>query len=999
MKKDNKIKILHLEDVSSDADLVARVLKKSITKNEIRVVSNKASYEEALREFSPDIVLADHSLPTYDSIKALKLLKRVKPLTPFILVTGTVSEEFAVEMMKEGLTDYILKDRLQRLPSAIQLALESTRKLSEKLELEKKNELLASIVNHSEDAIYSTDVNGQIMSWNLGAEKIFGYKSKEVIGKNHLMLFPDYLRNFDQAILAKFKKGISIEKIETESKRKNAEVINTSVSISPINDLNGKLIGISWILRDITVRKKVEREMSLLINNTEEGFILVDRNLNIVSYNNKFQTLYKKYFSLNVKKGDSILNYAQSENVSRLKQIYKDVLKGEVAQTNLSISDAKKNNKLFTIKYSPARDAEDKIVGVFVTTRDITELKKLEEQQKYERRDKEALINSTDDLIWSVSSDFNLLAFNKAFEETMLRFVDIQFKPGDNLIRTKHFPKDYLKFWKQQYERALSGESFKKEIYTPSYGKHPETWMETSFNPIFDQKKITGIACCSRYITERKKAEKKIMHSEERLREAQAIAMLGNWETDLATMNVIWSAETYRIFGMDPKRFKTTHGAFLELVHLEDRTRVNEAFINSFENGSLENVIEHRIVTPSGIVKHVEERWKTLLDNDGNPFRVVGTCQDITHRKKVEDGIRDLTYRLQIATSSAGLGIFDWDIESNELIWDDQMYKIFDVSKEKFSGAFEAWSNTVHPDDLAFALDEVQAVIEGRKEFHTTFRILNSNKEVNFISGDAIVLRDAQGKALRMIGVNRNITQQKKAEEEREKISLDLLQQNKDLQQFTYIVSHNLRAPVANIMGAAEALRTMQLDEEEREDMLAGLSASVIKLNTVILDLNTILQLKRNVSENKETVSFSHLIKNIHISLSNQIKADRVEIRTDFMEIDKILTLKSYLYSVFYNLITNSIKYKQPDQNPVISIKSIKFPDKIELHYSDNGMGIDLTKKGSQVFGLYKRFHNHKEGKGMGLFMTKTQVESLGGKISIESEVNKGTKFVIQLPV
>ena len=105
------------------------------------------------------------------------------------------------------------------------------------------------------------------------------------------------------------------------------------------------------------------------------------------------------------------------------------------------------------------------------------------------------------------------------------------------------------------------------------------------------------------------------------------------------------------------------------------------------------------------------------------------------------------------------------------------------------------------------------------------------------------------------------------------------------------------------------------------------------------------------------------------------------------------------MYSVFYNLVSNSIKYRQAGLLPVIEIKSYLINDKIEIHYTDNGLGIDMKKRSDQVFGLYKRFHNHKEGKGMGLFMVKTQVEALGGKISIESEVNKGTTFIIQFPL
>lgn len=147
----------------------------------------------------------------------------------------------------------------------------------------------------------------------------------------------------------------------------------------------------------------------------------------------------------------------------------------------------------------------------------------------------------------------------------------------------------------------------------------------------------------------------------------------------------------------------------------------------------------------------------------------------------------------------------------------------------------------------------------------------------------------------------------------------------------------------------------------------------------------------------KENVVFEDLLGSIGVSIKNMIENEQVEIKSDFTEVGSMNTLKSYLYSIFYNLITNSIKYRRPGVAPIIEITSHKTANGIALTFKDNGMGIDLEKQGMQVFGLYKRFHTHAaEGKGMGLYMTKTQVETIGGKISIQSEVNKGTEFYIE---
>jgi signal transduction histidine kinase len=121
--------------------------------------------------------------------------------------------------------------------------------------------------------------------------------------------------------------------------------------------------------------------------------------------------------------------------------------------------------------------------------------------------------------------------------------------------------------------------------------------------------------------------------------------------------------------------------------------------------------------------------------------------------------------------------------------------------------------------------------------------------------------------------------------------------------------------------------------------------------------------------------------------MPNLIKEQKVKFIIDFSAANELLTLKSFMHSIFYNLISNSIKYRQPDLDPIIEIKSERSGNKFILIFTDNGIGIDLVKNKGQVFGLYKRFHSHVEGKGMGLFMVKTQVETLGGSISVESIV------------
>lgn len=258
----------------------------------------------------------------------------------------------------------------------------------------------------------------------------------------------------------------------------------------------------------------------------------------------------------------------------------------------------------------------------------------------------DVLLNCTSDLLWSVNSEFKLVAANRAFLQAMENAVSLSFKPGDDLLIATAFPKPYLDFWTNCYKKALSGKSFHKEVYTPALQNRSESWSDIYFTPVYNNGIVTGVACHSKDITEKKVAEEKIRQHEVRLAEAQEVAKLGSWETDLKTLKVTWSPETYRIFEADPNTQEVSHSSFIQFVHPDDQDRVDSAFFQSLLSKDV-HTIEHRIITKSGYVKIIEERWRVFHDEKGTPLRAVGTSQDITERKTAEGKIKETEIRYQ----------------------------------------------------------------------------------------------------------------------------------------------------------------------------------------------------------------------------------------------------------------------------------------------------------------------------------------------------------------
>lgn len=242
-----------------------------------------------------------------------------------------------------------------------------------------------------------------------------------------------------------------------------------------------------------------------------------------------------------------------------------------------------------------------------------------------------------------------------------------------------------------------------------------------------------------------------------------------------------------------------------------------------------------------------------------------------------------------------------------------------------------------------------------------------------------------------------NITVRKNTEVEKERMTTEITQHNKNLEQFAYIISHNLRSPVANIIGLTNMIQNMPgLSKVDLQRCIGGLGLSANKLDDTIIDLNYILQIRSDINEQKEIVKFNNLVKDISSGISLLLNQEKVIIRTDFSEIDEFYTIKSYVHSIFYNLITNSIKYKHPLRDPVIEIKSKNEIGKFILVFKDNGLGINLNAYKDKIFGLYKKFHSNPNGKGMGLYLVKTQVEMLGGTIDVKSEPDHWTEFKIE---
>lgn len=231
-----------------------------------------------------------------------------------------------------------------------------------------------------------------------------------------------------------------------------------------------------------------------------------------------------------------------------------------------------------------------------------------------------------------------------------------------------------------------------------------------------------------------------------------------------------------------------------------------------------------------------------------------------------------------------------------------------------------------------------------------------------------------------------------------EKSVKDLMQSNNNMTQYSFMVSHNLRGPVASLLGLMSIVPREKLDQE-LELLYQKAYDSVQLLDSVIRDINSILDTQRSLLNVKQKVYWQDLVhKNLKF-FKDDIKNLGIQIKTDFAQAPFILSIPTVLDSIIYNLISNAIKFRSHQRPLQIQFESFLDNQIITVKVTDNGMGIDLVTQKANLFKMYKRLHSHVEGKGLGLYLVKMQTELLNGSIDVASEINHYTTFTLQFPV
>ncbi|MFN5704918.1 MAG: ABC transporter substrate-binding protein [bacterium] len=379
--------------------------------------------------------------------------------------------------------------------------------------------------------------------------------------------------------------------------------------------------------------------------------------------------------------------------------------------------------------------------------------------------------------------------------------------------------------------------------------------------------------------------------------------------------------------------------------------------------------------------------------------RTIELEKEVATRKEAELTAKRSEERLELALQAARLGIWDSNIQTGYVyrnaIWSEMLgYKANEIEPN-----YEGWRKLIHPEDYEKIDESIKSHHEGKTIYDNyEHRLITANGEWKWIlSLSKIISRDDTGKPTRLIGIHIDIDELKRKEIQMRQISEELTYTNRELEKFAYITSHNLRAPVVNIVSLLNMVDKSSLVENGNLSIFDKIGLSVQRLEITLNDLIEVVSAKKIILSEKKSINISECTKLVLSNLETQLIKVDAEVIFNFDKADRILYINSVLESVIQNLITNAIKYRSPERRLKIEINTTEDKEYVYLKVKDNGIGFDSSKYGEKIFKLYERVHHNIEGKGLGLYLIKTQIEALNGKIDVNSIPNEGAIFIVSI--
>ena len=449
------------------------------------------------------------------------------------------------------------------------------------------------------------------------------------------------------------------------------------------------------------------------------------------------------------------------------------------------------------------------------------------------------------------------------------------------------------------------------------------------------------------------------------------------------------------LYGLTLEYLQDNAQVISDLIFIDDRKLVLDTIYQSMKTFN-PWIQEFRFLLPSGAHGWVKIHATPEKTSD-DVVSWNGYATDITEMKNTQLELLKVKERFEFALEGSQIGVWDWDIKNDKVFYSDKSLKFLEIPRDDMLLSDSTWTDKVHPDDKQMYFDDINDYFEGRTAYYSgQHRVFSTSGTYKWIQDKGKAVEwDKDGNPSRMIGTHVDITTMKEFEE-------DILSKNKlieshngRLKNFALIVSHNLRTHAGNLKSILELIDNAESPEEKKElapylnDISDGLSGT-------INNLNDIASSNRNLSDTPKLIPLRNYVDKTISTLQSQINKKEVIVVCDIPRDIQIIYNAAYLESILFNLLSNAVKYSDNSRQSRVTISAeMTSINDLTLSVQDNGLGLDLNANGGKLFGLYKTFHRNEDSKGLGLFMTKNQIEDMGDEISVESVKGEGSTFSV----
>lgn len=1026
-----ELRILVIEDVAADVVLIDRELRSGGMMFSAKRVETREDFLHALENEPPDVILSDHGLPGFDGFTALAIARERYPEIPFIFVTGSMGEELAIDSLRDGATDYVLKSRISNLVPAVQralrLALERTKRKQAERDLRESEERFRLLVSGVKDyAIFMLDPNGRISSWNAGAELVLGYSADEIVGQHFSVFYRPQDRE-DGKPERDLKTASTENRFEDEGwrLRKGDLAFWAHVDIRALRDSDGQLRGFTQVTRDVTERmrhqeslRKGEERYRRLVELCPDGLLVLNEG-RITFLNTAGCKL------LGADEVQQVLGHPIAEFVAPDSREHVERLLSE-AETHRADGpwDApggqppgfseerlqRLDGTEATVEMAATRITFEDGPAIQLILHDVTAAHAAAEALRASEARKTAILETSLDAIVSIDHRGIVREWNHAAErifgyhreQALGNRLDALIVPA--ATNEKYLPglADYL----MTGVGSLIGRPI-EILAQRSGGKQFPIELALTQIPASDPPAFTAFI---RDITDRKEADEALRRSEARKAAVLETALDAIVSIDNESKVIEWNPAAERIFGYS--RELALGRDMTELIIPKSNAELHRKGLARFLQTGRGRMLGHRTEIMAMRANGAEfpvEVTVTKIPGDGPPI-YTSFIRDITERRRTEEALRKSEERFRLLVEGVeDYAIYMLNTHGRITTWNAGAERIEGYRAQEIIG--RRFHRFYTPEDVERKKpDQALAVATAEGRFQDERWQVRKDGTLFWASFVITALRDQNGKLTGFSAIARDITKRKQAEDEIRRLNTELEQRvqertaeleaaYKEMEAFSYSISHDLRAPLIHIAGFVEMLKSdlgSKLDEKSSRH-LQTICDSTENMGRMIADLLTFSRIGR-AEMHKIRFNLGDTIRDVRRDL--QTPTQNRTITWIVPELPDVYGDPFLLRQAIFNLLANAVKYTRHRPEAVIEVAVETTPTEQIFAVRDNGAGFDM-KYAAKLFGVFQRLHSSSEfeGTGIGLANVRRIIQRHSGRTWAEGVVNGGATIYFTLPV